>query len=372
MKAALVNLLRLPAGADSLQDSDWNAIIPQARKTLLLGTLLAELEAAGLREHVPGEVWRHLYSGWAVHRKQRHALGYELRKLGAALAEAGERLVLLKGAAYFRADLPPATGRLISDIDILVRPGKLGEVESALARHGWSPGDIDAYNERYYRQWMHEIPPLGHSRRHSTLDVHHTILPPTSDAHIDAGALWEAAVEVAPGVWTLAPVDMVLHSAAHLFHEGEFGHGLRDLVDLDKLLRHFVAHDGEAFYAALAERAVAMGLQRPLFYALRYTRRVLGTPVPESFATSLMPESPSPVGRRTMDFLFYRAFTPDHASCRLPLTDAALFGLYVRSHYLRMPLGLLIPHLVRKAWMGIFPPADSSTGEDGDAQKAGG
>jgi hypothetical protein len=36
---------------------------------------------------------------------------------------------------------------------------------------------------------------------------------------------------------------MVLHSATHLFYDGELNHGLRDLVDLDDLLRHFSGAD---------------------------------------------------------------------------------------------------------------------------------
>jgi hypothetical protein len=34
--------------------------------------------------------------------------------------------------------------------------------------------------------------------------------------------------------------------------------------------------------------------------------------------------------------------------------------LYIRSHYLRMPLYLLIPHLVRKAWLSRFGKADAA------------
>lgn len=350
MSCSLAALLRAPERAGELEEGDWDRLVPQARQVSLLGTLYT---AVGGR--VPTAVARHLAAGWVVHRKQRHALDYELRQVAAALDEAGERMLLLKGAAYMVAGLPPAEGRLISDIDLLVRPERLPAVEAALGRHGWNAGDIDPYNERYYRQWMHEIPPLGHATRHSTLDVHHTILPPTAGASIDASALWRAAEEVAPGIWVLAPVDMVLHSATHLFHEGEFQHGLRDLVDLDRLLRHFTADSGEDFYRALAARAREMDLQRPLYYALRYTRDLLGTPVPGRLAAELLPGRPGWLRRRWMDFLFHRAFTPDCSGSRLPGTGPALFCLYVRSHYLRMPLRLLLPHLVRKAWMDAFP-----------------
>ena len=39
-------------------------------------------------------------------------------------------------------------------------------------------------------------------------------------------------------------------------------------------------------------------------------------------------------------------------------TGLARWLLYVRSHYLRMPLSLVVPHLVRKAWMQRFPKQD--------------
>ena len=84
-----------------------------------------------------------------------------------------------------------------------------------------------SYDQRYYRQWMHELPPLQHLDRGTSLDVHHTILPPTADSRIDARKLWEHIVDVPgfEGVHVLCRADMVLHSATHLFHEGEWENG---------------------------------------------------------------------------------------------------------------------------------------------------
>ena len=46
--------------------------------------------------------------------------------------------------------------------------------------HGWLRMKIDPYDDRYYRVWMHEIPPLRHRERKTEIDLHHTILPRTS------------------------------------------------------------------------------------------------------------------------------------------------------------------------------------------------
>ncbi|GAB3289816.1 nucleotidyltransferase family protein [Parahaliea aestuarii] len=367
----LVDLLRAPERAARLSPAEWDVVIPQARQSHLLASLAARLWAAGVSGQVPAEVARHLGSAVVLQRKQCQGLAHELDHLRPALAEAGEPVLLLKGAAYITAGLPPAAGRLMSDIDILVHTSALPAVERVLAGHGWSAGKIDPYNERYYRQWMHEIPPLGHRQRRSTLDVHHTILPPTSTGQIDAAALWRQAVEASPGVMVLGPEDMVLHSAAHLFHEGEFGHGLRDLLDLDGLLRHFAGLEGPQFYARLLARAHSMGLERPLYYACLHAARVLETPLPAELIAALRPTGLAALKGPFMDFLFRRAFTPGHSSCRLPLTGFALFCLYVRSHYLRMPLRLLLPHLLRKACMDLRAGAGTGATDRKVAKEAG-
>jgi hypothetical protein len=57
-----------------------------------------------------------------------------------------------------------------------------------------------------------------------------------------------------------------------------------------------------------------------------------------------------------MDRLFVPAFSTAHHSLRRPGAGAASFALYVRSHWLRMPPHLLLPHLARKAWMEHVAP----------------
>src|SRR5262249_24390692 len=147
-----------------------------------------------------------------------------------------------------------------------------------------------------------------------------------------------------PGFAVLAPTDMVLHSAAHLFDEGEFARGLRDLDDLSQLLRHF-GRDPK-FFAALVERSAELDLRRPLFYALRYTAAILGVAVPRSIAAADRLNPPGVAVRALMDFLFDRALRPDHPDHRDLFGGAALRLLYIRAHWLRMPPHILIPHLI--------------------------
>jgi len=346
----LIQALRAPESSLAGSPVDWDLLIRQARRADLLAHLCLLLEAQGLLERVPALPFRHLDSARSYARAQHRVVRWEVRCLRRALASIGVPVILLKGAAYVMADLPPGRGRLFNDIDILVPRERLAATEQALLAHGWMTTHLNAYNQRYYRRWMHELPPLRHIRRRTVLDVHHNILPETARLHPAPEKLIAAAQSFSddPEVHMLAPADMVLHSATHLFHDGELEHGLRDLVDLDALLRDF-GRD-EQFWQGLVPRARELDLVRPLYYALRYTHRILGTPVPDAVQQAIRARSPRAALKQVMDALFNRALMVDHPSCAMPLTGLARSLLYIRAHYLRMPLYLLIPHLLRKAF----------------------
>jgi hypothetical protein len=160
-----------------------------------------------------------------------------------------------------------------------------------------------------------------------------------------------------PGVYVLSAEDRILHSAAHLFHDGELPHGLRDLTDLDLLLRHEAA--APRFWARLVARATELQLGRSLFYALRYAQRFLDTPVPADVWEGLRPVAPTPGLLRLMDSMFSRALAPAHPSCDDALSPLARQAAYIRAHWLRMPSHLLLPHLFHKAF--ISPYQDSGS-----------
>lgn len=355
MMPLLIQVLREPARMAQLALADWDLLLRQALAANLTASLYCLADEQGLLATLPAQPRRHLE--WAGTLLRRHGDGvrWEVARIGAALAAIDAPLILLKGAAYTLAGLPPARGRLFSDIDILLPKACIPDSEAALMMAGWVSQHQDAYDQRYYRVWMHEIPPMQHFQRGSMIDVHHAILPLTARARPDPAKLRAAAVAL-PGdgsVKVLAPADMVLHSATHLFCDGEFDKGLRDLLDLHRLLCHFGAMPG--FWDALPGRAVEMDLARPLFYALRYAARVLGTPVPAGASAALAPYGPGPLLLALMDALFLRALMPLHASCAGPLTGLAHGLLYIRGNWLRMPPLMLARHLFHKAF--ISPPA---------------
>ncbi|NVD96931.1 nucleotidyltransferase family protein [Massilia sp. BJB1822] len=347
----LLTVLSRPEQAGALTPADWDLLLRQAGSANLMAALHALLQARGLLTAIPAAAREQLDWAGVLGERHRQAVRWEVRRIRLALRDLGIPIILLKGAAYTLAGLPPAQGRLFSDIDILVAESDLDQVEAALMLAGWASTHHDAYDQRYYREWMHELPPMQHMRRESLIDVHHAILPRTAALQPDPRLLRAAAVALPDdaGLLTFAPADMVLHSATHLFHDGELNNGLRDLADIHGLLLHFGAQPG--FWDELAQRAVQLHLQRPLFYALRYCQRLLATPVPASASAACDSGRPGAALLALMDALFARALLPDHASCQDAFTPAARFLLYIRANWLRMPPLLLARHLFHKAFL---------------------
>lgn len=352
----LLRLLGDPAICTDFDLADWDLVLRQAASGMVAASVAALLDEHGLLAAAPAPARTHLE--WstvhAVHHRQ--AVFWELDRIGHALAATGVRVILLKGAAYAAAGLPAGRGRLFSDIDILVPRAELDAVESALLLHGWLSTLGDPYDQHYYRTWMHELPPMEHRDRATSIDVHHAILPLTAPIHPDPAKLRASAVALGADspFSVLAPTDMVLHSAVHLFHDGELEHGTRDLFDLHRLLLQFGRQAD--FWPVLSARALELELARPLFYALRYTSTLLGTPVPAAAlaggALSLASGGrPAPLLLLLMDALFLRALLPAHTSCDTALTSTARFVLYIRANWLRMPALMLARHLFHKAFL---------------------
>ncbi len=353
-RAEMLRTLREPRRAVALDAAGWSSLIASARDANLLGALAAALRGAGVAS--PDAAQRHLEGVLQLGERQHLSIRWEAFQLQAALGELGIPVVLLKGSAYVMAYPEVAQGRIFGDIDILVPRAALGDVESRLMLNGWTGAKADPYDQRYYREWMHELPPMTHVRRGTVLDVHHTILPLTARNAPDPASII-ARSQPLPGLPALrAPCveDLVIHSLTHLMHEGELNNGLRDLHDVDVMLVHFGVRQG--FWQRLGEIAVGNDLAGPVALGLRLATRLFGTAVP----TDLQPALEGPRTNAKQWLRWQRVY---EAALLEPFSGAASWHalwarrlIYLRAHALRMPLPLLARHLAIKAWKSASAP----------------
>lgn len=341
----LIRILRQPAAIAGLSLGQWDLLLGQARRERLLGHLGRLAREHGRWDDCPERARDQMLA----YQAQLDYLHVQARREARAIRRAlppDIPLVLLKGAAYLFLELPFAQSRRFADLDLLLPEERLNDAERVLLAQGWRFQNLNDYDQRYYREWMHEIPPLRHPRRVIEVDIHHRILPRTSRLHPDPVRLWEHAVPSGePGLQTLAPMDLLLHCATHLFYDGDLSGGLRDLVDLHELLGQFSPRPG--FWEELPERARILDLTLPLCYALDSAHRLLGSPIPKPVLKALTPSWPRNPLRPLTLTLARRVLNPGDRARPPPLSA---WLLYLRSHWLRMPPALLARHLARKSW----------------------
>jgi hypothetical protein len=320
----LARLLADPASFEAVRG--WTEVIACARAESLLGSLAWRLSTLELPPRVEALLAAARADGEAA---QVQAL-WEAEMARRALAPLGIPVILLKGTAYAAAGLDARCGRSIGDLDVLVPRTALADAERALLAAGWEWVKEDAYDDQYYRRWMHELPPLIHRERDRMIDVHHSILPLTARPKPDMESMIDVSVELSDGLRILHPADMVVHAAAHLFADGDLAGGLRNLWDIDRLLREFTQHDPD-FWPALRERSERHGLLPAVDRAVRLARHFYDTPADWS-------------GSSAADALYRRRLLARDGwgRQRRPITR---LGFYIRSHWLRMPPAMLARHL---------------------------
>lgn len=360
----LLSLLADPAGSVQWPVSDWELVIRTGRMSKLLGTLYVRLEEAGLLGRIPTPATQLLQGDFHVAEHRRAMAEIEVRAIEHALRDYDGPLILLKGAAYAALGLRAGRGRIFEDVDILVPKAHLQDVEDRLIFAGWESETPDDYDQHYYREWAHELPPMRFPGRHMQLDVHHTIAPVTARYRPDPRRLIDGAKSIAGTRFSaLNPAHRVMHAAAHVFADSDCVSKLRDLVDLDALIRE-QDHDSE-FWERLVDESARAGLARPLWYGLSMGRAWAKTPVPDSAWRLLDAWTPSAPVRICMAALLASTLPPPAPErSRALLRSLAGRVLFLRYLWLRMPLRILLYHAFRKSLRTlrkkIRPPATAA------------
>lgn len=332
----LIALLQAPEKASRLAVADWNSVVEAGRKTQMLGQLSASLRSYGGVEAVPQAVQRHLDLADLTSKRRTESAMWEVATIRRAVDQSIP-IILLKGCAYAACGDQNSFGRIYSDIDLMVQRAQLAATEAALFGAGWKPGSVSTYDAAYYRNWMHEVPPMEHVRRHTVVDLHHAINPPVSRHFVSPEKLLERIKEVLPGVYVLDAPDRVIHCALHMLQEGEPKKLLRDLYDLHLLVsQHFGGSDGVRH---LYIRAQELQVENLVRVAVRAAKSL--------FASN---DASDQVTFGWLRNCLLRA-ARDANGVGTMLGKIAGTAVLAHSHWMKMPVRLLVPHLVRKSYL---------------------
>lgn len=233
----LTKALSDPSYVLGLDARRWNALLAMAGAEQLAASLAWRLD--GLR--IPEAAAAILAEARQAAEVQRGIALGEAAKASRTLTPLGIPAILLGGTAFAAAGLDAARGRQIRDPDILVPFDRLGDAEAALQG-------------------------LVQQASGLKLNLHHRILPVATEPE-----------PLGNGLWALSHEDMVVHAVAQLFVVGDLSGGLRNLWDIDRLIREF-SDEGD-FWTRLHAASARQGLTRYLSRALRLSHHLFETPV---------------------------------------------------------------------------------------------
>ena len=338
---------------DSLSDAEWRDLILVARANSLLPRVASILlNSVDCDLYIPPKAHAHLIASIRHETLFHNQVINEVKLVKTKISGALNRnLIVLKGAGYVVAQSSAAIGRIFSDIDLLLLKDDIPKVERALHLFGFVSDTDSEYDQKYYREWAHEIPPLRHFQRGTVLDVHHNLVPIVSGRAPDIELFLESTVETDYGVEVLRPAAMFLHSAIHLFFSEEFTNGFRDLSDLSLLLDEIVNDIDEI--NCLLELAKNTGFENELFLAFRYLERVFNRQIPAHIKHGFKQPLPSGIRLALADFIFGKVLAANHRLIDVKFRGTAEWLAFVRGHLLKMPFNILVKHTASKLWRSI-------------------
>ena len=336
-----------PERCGKLSLMQWQQLIWVLREAKLLSALASALIRAGLFSQIPAYAKQHLQSALVYADRQAQQIRYECSELQRVFVKAGIQALYLKGAAYVLAETTNYRGRICNDLDVLVAKSQLSAAEALLQQHGWRTDKLTAYDERYYRQWSHEIPPMMQIHRGTVLDLHHNLYLPISGRAADMSRFFRLSQKTSSEALVLKPEAMVLHSIIHLFTNEDMQSAMRDLWDLHLLINQFSSVE---FWQQLAGIAEQSGFSTELRYccsALRYYLLSALDPL-----TLQQCENIAAKGFMAR-YIVLPALAPAHPLVCGWRQSWAKKLMYLRGHWLKMPLWILLKHLTIKAFFAI-------------------
>ena len=251
---------------------DWRVVLYGARRHAIAPVLLPALKRHA--DIVPRQVIAELHEQALAGAAQSLRQIAELRRLAELFADAGIRMLTLKGVVLSVQLYGDAGPRMPGDIDLLIDPERADDADALLIDTGYtrrvpalSPRQRIVYRRRF-REITYDHPISGE------LDVHHRLSDYPSFTPWPFDVLWREREEVAVAGSPLATLPrrclglyLCVHGAEHVWDR------LRWLVDLALLLRK----PGEA--AAALAAADGVGFGTAMLHALQLAHDWLGLDV---------------------------------------------------------------------------------------------
>ncbi|MBN2103328.1 nucleotidyltransferase family protein [bacterium] len=228
-------------GAASL--NDWKILVEKSirhRITPVLYDIVKTIDRCP--QGIAGRLKRDYLQNGVLNARRFHIF----HELIADLRKQNIPVILLKGVYYADYIYKNIALRTMDDFDILIQKKYLNQILSLLfnRQYRFASQKITKHKELYFNRSYFVSPQLKHFPTLISpdgdlgLEIHCGLVPEDSSIQIDSENIWKRAVQIEDNVWRLCPEDLLNY---HCYHTGIthlFRGGLRDFIDLVKVLDH--------------------------------------------------------------------------------------------------------------------------------------
>lgn len=346
----LFNLLLHPNKGLTLSLEVWQDTIFVLREAKLLASLYHAAKRNGCYNEYPDFAKRHLFSAQVYAARQAQQIRFESAELLRLFEQIKVEAIFLKGAGYTLRDSLNSQGRVCSDIDVLVKKTDLSKAESHLKANRWQSEQLNDYDEKYYREWAHEVPPLFQINRATVLDMHHNVYLPISGRSPNIDLFLSATQATQNGCLVFSPATSIMHSIIHLFTNEDSSSWLRDLLDITLLIQEY---DSPALWQEIIDLGQQTDFQFEVYSCFKALEHYSDLALPEIAQQFMQCYLPSKGQTWLLKHAILPAFAIEHSSVLTRKIRWAKTIVYYRGHWMKMPLGVLAKHFVIKSFMSI-------------------
>lgn len=281
-RALLGSALTATEPPADLDAESWKCLVSDARG---LGVVPQLARAWSDDERCPRAVRARLRELQQRHSFWNLQLFDELARVLEELERRSIEVIALKGAHLAELVYRDRTLRSMADVDLLVHPESLAELEEALTGLGYRPPST---GERRWSETSYYHFVYYHAKKGLPVEVHWDVLAPYSALRVDLDGWWRRSQKssiAGQAVRILSPEDLLLYVTLHAGWKHRFEGCLRALCDLQAIVEAHPDLDWEK----LTDQVSASKQAARCAALMLGAARVAGVEIPEDVLGRLPP-----------------------------------------------------------------------------------
>ncbi|MFH1776553.1 MAG: nucleotidyltransferase family protein [Candidatus Omnitrophota bacterium] len=277
---------------------DWNCFVKTARSDNITSLLYQEITRSSCDKiKIPPHIQKILKEDYVNTTTRNLIILQELNRVLGNFTDKRISVIVLKGAALLENVYQDIGLRNLADIDLLIRKEQLPGIIQTLEQLGYTTPfnwvDYKAVTNSRYLNSIYYVRPKGKISviLHLHWHIINTTVPAYTYGDIDVERFWQGAEPATIAncrTKVLSPHHLIIHLSEHLLKHSY--HPFILFCDLAQAISSYL--NNRLDWETLICQSREMGLQRPVYYALYFTRRFLKIDIPEKATQRLKPEHP--------------------------------------------------------------------------------